>query len=170
MTNLLSDLYRHMEWADATVWAAVMNCERALADSKIRDTLYHIHMVQRAFVRVWRNEPRQSFPTFEETPAVMDWARSYYPEAFAHLQTLSNETLSKPMPVPWASMVERLLGHAPEITTVGDTVLQAALHSLYHRGQVNARLRELGGEPPLVDYIAWIWMGRPAADWTAVAR
>jgi len=40
-----------------------------------------------------------------------------------------------------------------------------ALHSLYHRGQVNARLREVGGTPPLVDYIAWLWFGRPAAEW-----
>ena len=35
-------------------------------------------------------------------------------------------------------------------------------HSTYHRGQVNARLREIGAEPPLVDYIAWLWFDRPA--------
>ena len=44
-------------------------------------------------------------------------------------------------------------------------MLQIPLHSLYHRGQVNARLREVGGEPPTVDYIAWMWLGRPAAEW-----
>jgi hypothetical protein len=27
------------------------------------------------------------------------------------------------------------------------------------------RLRELGVEPPLSDFIAWIWMDRPEADW-----
>jgi len=40
------------------------------------------------------------------------------------------------------------------------------MHSTHHRGQVNARLRELGGEPPLADFIVWLWWGRPAASWT----
>jgi hypothetical protein len=26
---------------------------------------------------------------------------------------------------------------------------------------VNARLREMGGELPLVDFIAWVWFGKP---------
>jgi len=44
-------------------------------------------------------------------------------------------------------------------------VLQVAMHSSHHRGQVARRLRELGVESPLTDYIAWIWMSRPVADW-----
>lgn len=36
----------------------------------------------------------------------------------------------------------------------------------YHRGQVNTWLRELGLEPPLVDFIAWVWFGKPAPDWS----
>jgi uncharacterized damage-inducible protein DinB len=39
------------------------------------------------------------------------------------------------------------------------------MHSGYHRGQVARRLREHGAEPPLGDFIAWVWMGRPEADW-----
>ena len=35
-------------------------------------------------------------------------------------------------------------------------------------GQINARLREIGGEPPLVDYIAWIWLGRPTVNWPSI--
>jgi hypothetical protein len=38
----------------------------------------------------------------------------------------------------------------------------------YHRGQVATRLRERGGEPPLTDFIAWIWMHRPAPDGESV--
>jgi hypothetical protein len=30
---------------------------------------------------------------------------------------------------------------------------------------VARRLRELEVEPPLTDYIAWVWTGRPEADW-----
>ena len=35
----------------------------------------------------------------------------------------------------------------------------------YHRGQNATRLRELGGEPPLTDFVAWLWKGRPDGKW-----
>lgn len=168
--NVLTDLYRHMEWADAAVWSSVLAQGSGRTDAKLREYLYHLHMVQRAFLRVWRGEPREApYPTFNDAQSLMLWGRAYYGEAFAHLESLRDENVSEPMPVPWAAMVERRLGRAPETTTIGETALQVALHSLYHRGQINARLRDIGGEPPLVDYIAWVWLGRPAADWPQVA-
>lgn len=167
--NTLTDLYRHMEWADAAVWTAVFASEKAQTDEKIRDCLYHLHVVQRAFLRAWRSEPRETpYPTFNDAESLMQWGRTYYGEAMQHLATLSDEKASAPMPLPWASMVEQRLGRAPEATTMGETVLQVALHSLYHRGQVNAQLRSAGAEPPLVDYIAWVWLGRPGADWPSI--
>lgn len=168
--NTLIDLYRHMEWADAAVWTAVLASEAARADSKLRDYFYHLHMVQRAFLRAWRGEPREDpYPTLDDAESLMAWGRTYYGEAFFNLESLSDAKLVEPMPVPWAAMVEKRLGYPPHVTTIGETVLQVALHSQYHRGQINARLREVGGEPPLVDFIAWIWLGRPSAEWAAIA-
>ena len=167
--HLLTDLYRHMEWADASVWAAVLDCDQGREDVKLRDSLYHLHVVQRAFLRTWRGEPRDApYPRFEDAHALMHWARSYYGDALAYVEALTDATAREAMPVAWAQMVEQMLGRAPATTTLGETVLQVALHSLYHRGQVNARLREVGGTPPLVDYIAWVWFGRPAAAWPSV--
>lgn len=164
--NALAELYRHMEWADASVWAAVLASEGGRSDPKLRDYFYHLHVVQRAFLRTWRGEARgEPYPTFDDATSLMLWGRTYYGEALDRLGRMSEERLSEPMPLEWASMVERALGRSPDVTTVGDTVLQVALHSMYHRGQINARLREVGGEPPPVDYIAWVWMGRPAPSW-----
>jgi uncharacterized damage-inducible protein DinB len=166
----LTDLYRHMEWADAAVWAAVLASEGGKTDAKLREYLSHLHVVQRAFLRLWRGEPRDApYPTFDDAPSLMLWGRTYYGEALAHLGTLSDEQAAKPLPVPWAAMVEQRLGRAPETTTIGETALQVVLHSMYHRGQITARLRGVGGEPPLVDYIAWVWLGRPAPAWPSVA-
>ena len=81
----------------------------------------------------------------------------------------SDQKLSEPMPLPWAAIVGDLFGRAPEMPTLGETALQVALHSTYHRGQINARLREVGGEPPLVDYIVWVFLGRPVAVWPAAS-
>jgi uncharacterized damage-inducible protein DinB len=36
---------------------------------------------------------------------------------------------------------------------------------MYHRGQVNTRIREVGGEPAAVDFINWIWLGKPDPEW-----
>jgi uncharacterized damage-inducible protein DinB len=164
--NGLTDLYRHMEWADASVWTAVLASEEAMADKKLRDYFYHLHMVQYAFLRVWRNEPRETpFPKFDETQPLRKWGQACYSEGFAYLQSVADAALAEPKPVPWAVMVEPRLGRKPEMTTLGDTLLQAAMHSQYHRGQVNARLKELGGDPPLVDFIVWVWLGRPAPVW-----
>jgi uncharacterized damage-inducible protein DinB len=146
----------------------VLADEAGQSDAKLRETLYHLHVVQRAFLRVWRSEPRETpYPTFDGALSLMRWGRTYYDEAMSHLEGLNDEQVAKAMPVPWAAMVEQRLGRAPEVTSVGETLMQVALHSTYHRGQVNARLRALDGEPPLTDYIAWIWLGRPAASWPA---
>jgi uncharacterized damage-inducible protein DinB len=164
--STLTDLYRQMEWADAVVWTSVLASDYAQADARLQEYLYHLHVVQAAFLRVWRGQPRETpYPTFTEAQSLMLWSRTYYGEVFAELEGLSDEKVSEALTVPWASMVEKRLGRTPEPTTIGETALQVALHSMYHRGQINARLRVLGAEPPLVDYIAWIWLGRPAADW-----
>ena len=162
----LTDLYHHMQWADAAVWTSVLASEDGPTDAQLRESLYHLHVVQRAFLRAWRGEPRETpYPTFADAVELARWARSYYDEVLPYLAAQEEEKLAEPMPLAWASMVEQRLGRAPHTTSIGDTLLQVTLHSLYHRGQVNARLRQIGGTPPLVDYIAWVWLGRPAAEW-----
>ncbi len=169
--DALLDLYRHMEWADAAVWTAVLAAGDGPSDPKIRGYLYHLHLVQRAFLRAWRGESRDTaYPTFDEAPGLMLWGQTYYAEAFQHLGTLNNEQLSEPWPLPsqWASIVANQFGREPDVTTLGETALQVALHSTYHRGQINARLRAIGGEPPTVDYIGWLFLGRPVAVWPKI--
>ena len=162
----LRNLYRHMEWADACVWSAVFKSEPAQADKKLRDYFYHLHLVQHSWLRAWRRESVDaSFPTFDDAESVREWGRTYYDEIFIHLGRLTDEEIAKPMQLPWAELVEKQIGRAPASISFAETMQQIPLHSLYHRGQINARLREVGGEPPTVDYIVWIWLDRPRADW-----
>lgn len=167
----LRDLYRHMEWADALVWRAVLASAEARANQKLREYLYHLHLVQWAWLRAWRCEPPDTpFPTFEDAPTLMLWGRSYYGQIAPHLDNLTDKKISETMQLPWADIVERELGRAPERTSTAETMLQIPLHSLYHRGQINMTLREVGGEPPGVDYIKWAWLGRPDANWDGVGQ
>lgn len=163
----LRDLYAHMEWADASVWRAVFASETAMTDQKVRETFHHLHLVQHAFLRAWRGEPPE-FPAFDNVQSVINWGRQYYAQVLPHFQKLTDEALREKMQLPWAEIVTRELGREPARITIGEAVLQVPLHSQYHRGQINARLRTVGGEPPRVDYIVWLWLERPAPDWSFV--
>lgn len=158
-----------MEWADALVWRAVMAFEVSQSDQKLRELFYHLHLVQRAFLRAWRGEPRDiPYPTFEDAKSLMKWGQSYYADASSQIAATTDEQIARILQLPWAEIVERELGRKPEQITIAETMLQVPLHSQYHRGQINARLRAVGGEPPRVDYVIWVWLGRPPADWSFI--
>lgn len=158
---MLPDLYAHMEWADAMVWRAVLASDAARNDKRVRDLLAHLHMTQRAFLSTWRKEPLayRDAGSFAHADEVLRSARQYY-AALGPLPQDSDD-LDRPMVMPWAQRYS----NGAQATTFRETLLQVPMHSTYHRGQVNARIREVGGKPPLVDYIAWLWLGRPPAEW-----
>jgi uncharacterized damage-inducible protein DinB len=154
-----------MHWADAEVWRTVLASAAARNDATLRSLLLHLHVVQRAFLSLW-TDAALTFPDVSEFPDVERlhaWAQPYYPDARAFLDGLDDEALARPVVMPWAEDLTKHLGRAPRTPTLGETIFQVTSHSTYHRGQVNARLRTVGGEPALVDYIAWIWFGRPSA-------
>lgn len=164
--NELMELAAHMEWADALVWSTTLQSGPARADERVKGWLFHIHTVQRAFTAIWRGASPElaSLASFADAPALAAWGRAGHADLRAVLSAADAAMLARTVELPWAGRaIERhaALGHP----TLAETARQVALHSMHHRGQVNARLRELGAEPPLVDYIAWIWRGRPAPPW-----
>lgn len=164
--ELILDLHLHMEWADATMWRAVLASGPAAADDDALERLRHIHLVQRAFLSVWRGEPVDRRGGEGLAPAELArWAQGGYGVARAHLAGVDNTLLGRPVEVPWTAEVGERLGFLPAPTTLGETALQVALHTAHHRGQVASRLRRLGVTPPLVDYIGWLWQGRPRPHW-----
>lgn len=166
--TVVRDLYLHMEWADARVWRAVLALPvEAPEDEALLRTMLHIHTVQRAFLSIWRGEEptfrkRSDFASVDELAL---WAREGHALLQAHLASVSSDDSSRDMLLPWAARISQVLGREPAPSTFADTILQVPMHSTYHRGQANARIRALGGEPPLVDYIAWVWGGRGEPKW-----
>ncbi len=165
LREFLVDQYRHMEWADASVWRAVLESERASTDEVLRERLHHIHMVQRLFLTVWRGEA-VDFCVGQDLRGqeLAEWAREYYPQARALLADPA-EDMDRPIVLPWAQQIADRLGFEPAVVTLRDAAAQVVAHTAHHRGQVTTRLRELGGSPPLIDFIAWAWRGRPEVVW-----
>lgn len=104
---------------------------------------------------------------FTDLPSLRRWGRDYHAMAGAFIRKLDTGKLDGPMVLPWADEYVEDLGRKAASTTLGETLLQVAMHSTHHRGQAAARLRAIGGAPPTTDFIMWAWLGKPPADWGA---
>jgi uncharacterized damage-inducible protein DinB len=164
----LIELAKHAEWADAVVWKAVLASEGACRDERIRILLYHVHLVQRAFQQMWRREELQ-YPepsAFPDLLTLARWGRDGHHALQAHLASMTEEDLGRELVVPWADEAPDFKAKLVAHPSVAQTVAQVILHSSHHRGQLNMRLREAGGQAESTDYISWIWQGRQAPDWS----
>lgn len=161
------DLYAHMNWADAATWRAVLACPQAETDPRLRDLCYHLHATQHAFLQIWSGVPI-AIPepaTFANLTAIAQWGFEYHQKATAYLDSIDESRFAQPVAIPWAKRVAAKIGKTPATATLAETMLQVVLHSTHHRGQATVHLREIGGEPHQTDFIAWVWLGKPAAEW-----
>lgn len=146
----LRDLFRHQQWADNLMLAAIRSHPGAAEDTDLRTRLHHIIGVQRGFLALVLERP---FDVAAEMkiPETFDGIAHRFEEAHADaaalLERLDTGALAEPMQMPWI----------PDLSLqVGQGLLQAVMHSQHHRGQCAMRLRELGATPPMVDYILWL--------------
>jgi len=161
VSSYLDELFAHQEWADAEHWRAFETHPAALADKAIRERLLHIHQVQYAFL--WITGPRttefalkklEDFPSMAE---MKQYARRYHAAADESLKGFDQVKLEELVEAPWFKPPAKLSRR--------QALTQAAMHSHYHRGQNATRLRELGGQPPMTDFIIWLRNGQPTAQW-----
>jgi uncharacterized damage-inducible protein DinB len=165
LPNYLDELFRHAAWADARVGRAVLTGEH---DDPTYRLLFHLHQVQHAFLSIWRGAEKAWFEEFSahpDLPAVVKWGREYHETVPSYLASVREADLNEVREVTWKRWVVKTIGHEPAPSTLAETMMQVSQHSTYHRGQVNLRLRERGIDPPLTDFIAWIWTGKPDPDW-----
>lgn len=160
-------LYDHMEWGDALLWSTVLAMEAAAADDFVMDSIVHLHLVQRAYLNLWRGE--QIVPVgkddFDSPSDARDWAREFYPAVRDFMAEAPPERLDEEIDTPWRSFIDERIGGPIAMATLRDMAFQVASHSVHHRAQINRRIRELGGEPPFIDYIGWVWSGCPDPEW-----
>lgn len=161
----------HMTWADVSVAKATLAATAARADDRLRQTLHHIHQVQHVFVQAWRGEPMslRALSEFPDTSDLLTWGRQAHGRVLDFLMEAPAGLWIREFREPWTSQFESRM-HAPAAPhTLGESVMQVMMHTAHHRGQACTRLRELGVEPPTVDFIVWLWGGRPDADGRIVA-
>ncbi len=160
LRHWLRDMIRHMEWADAEHWKALEKFPGGLNDLTIQKHLHHIHLVQHAFCSVvsekaptWKKQE-----DFRTAAGLKSWAKEQHANLEVFLKNATDSTLSYKVTVPWFK-------NPPLKITIAEALTQVTMHSHYHRAQNALRFRDIGGDPPLTDIIAWYWKGRPKAEW-----
>lgn len=166
ISSHLQRLVEHMEWADARIWSAVLALETAHADAVTRERLHHVHTVQRVYLGIWTGEPMDPLDESEipDLTSIRDWGREIHEGLSGFVGSLEREALDRVVDFPWADQLVDRWGEVGAVT-VAESVLQVVSHTTHHRGQIGARLRRLGGDPPLADFVAWLWQGRPDSRW-----
>lgn len=165
--DILTELLNHMEWADSVTWKTVLNCSNSKDDKNIKDLLLHYHTAQRKYFSIWQEKPFDfnDQSDFKNLTSILPLFMKYYKELNEFFRNLNNNKLDENIIYPNIDRIKKILGKIPASVNFTETVLQVVVHTSYHRGQVNKRLREIGGEPETSDFIAWAWLGKPDAVW-----
>ncbi len=165
--EILIELLKHMEWADSVAWNSIINFPSAGNDYRLKEILFHYHRVQQVYLQIWNKQAINGTYNYnqESSKSILNKVIRYYSNLNKFIDNIDKYDLDRIIIVPWADNLTKILGKPPEKVNLTETVLQVAVHSSHHRGQVNKRLRELGGEPKTIDLVAWGWMGKPKADW-----
>ncbi len=160
------NLLTHMEWADAHTWRAARAVPAAQTDDRLRWLFHHVHLVQHVYLQAWRGDPFvvTELSSYPDLDAIANWAHPYYPVAAAFGASVDDARLASEQQYPWANLIEAQF-KVIRPTTMSESAWQVFSHSTYHRGQIATRIREIGGEPPTIDFLAWVWGGRPEPQW-----
>jgi uncharacterized damage-inducible protein DinB len=124
----------------------------------LRKTLHHVVATQRAFLSLFLKrpfDPEKELRVPESFADVEASFRDAHREEIDYVNRLEETGLSRMLDLPWIG----------SRASVGDALLQVVMHSQSHRGQCAARLRAIGGNPPMTDFIIWI-EDRPAPGWS----
>jgi uncharacterized damage-inducible protein DinB len=150
---LLKDLARHQAWADAEHWKALHSNPALLEDPEIRKRLNHMAAAGEMLQTLARGEvPDRAGMKDRESMDEVEAAMRRAQESLS--ATIGSADLEKMIALPRGPK-------GPFEAPAGLLLLQALLHGQHHRGQNAARMRQLGVQPPMTDYIFWYALGRP---------
>ena len=150
MIPLFGRLFAHQAWADGAILSAVRGQAGAGEDEALRKGLHHIALVERGFLALFLERPFD-FQKEMQPPASLDELEERFREAHAEqaafVAGLTEADLERAIKPPWFPGLGLPLA---------DALMQVVMHSQGHRAQCAARLRALGGNPPMTDYIVWV--------------
>jgi len=159
MLGMLRDLVQHKAWASGALFAAIRKSDTASGDDALRALLHHIILANRFWLFSCLDRPiavEEESRVPGSLPGVADLFRTTHELEADWIAHAGESDLARRLEgplIPGGSC------------SVAQAYLQVCLHSQGHRSQCASRLRALGGEPPVTDFIVWL-MDRPQAQWS----
>jgi uncharacterized damage-inducible protein DinB len=142
--------FEHLQWADTALLSGVGQRAGAYDDEELRRLLHHILVVQRFFLSRFLDiafdyEGEKQIPeSLDRFTAILEQTHR---DEIAFVNGLDEGDLARTVDVP----------HWPEFRPcLRDLLMQVAMHSEHHRAQCATRLRALGGEPAITDYLMFV--------------
>jgi uncharacterized damage-inducible protein DinB len=159
---MFRDLFQHQAYADAAIVNAIRRHDTAARDEQLRVLLHHVLIAHRFWIHLSQGLP---FPVAAESdaPDSLDLLVAGYRDT----QEQEREWLARLTESDLARPLESEFFPGRRIP-MSEALMQVCLHSHGHRCQCATRLRQLGGEPPPLDFILWV-KDRPAPVWAESA-
>ena len=158
MTDNLAALFAYNRWADARMLDAcrLVPAEHYAAEiapgwASLRSTVAHIAGATDLWVRRFLGQPSDGFVPESELATPDDAARlmAQSQDALEHLAAeLTPEQLAAPF-------TYRNLRGQTNTAPLWAALRHVANHATYHRGQAASKLKRLGVEPPVTDFVFW---------------
>jgi uncharacterized damage-inducible protein DinB len=160
MIEHLRNLIRYEEWADAHFLRAWEQTSDAANDKEMLQRWEHVTAVQNAFCNTLKGS-EVTFSRHDEFPPILELKRrsqSIHDQLKKLLQEYTSEDLDQRVAIPWFP--------DPSITlTRMEAITQIVMHTQHHRAQNMTKLQTYGGKPGIVDWILWVFKGKPEAKW-----
>ena len=151
--ELLKELARYQRWADGEHWKLLHGNATLLEDTEIRKRLNHMAMAYEMLAGLARGEA-PDVAGMKERESIGELETTMRKATEGLERTLASVALEKMIALPRGPK-------GPFEAPAGVLLLQALMHSQHHRGQNASRMRELGVEPPMTDFVIWYAVGRP---------
>jgi uncharacterized damage-inducible protein DinB len=160
MIEHIRNLIRYQEWADAHFLQAWEETPDARSDKEMLQRWEHVTAVQNAFYNVLKgNEVK--FSRYDEFPPISELkerSESIHDQLKQLLQEYNSEDLDQRVMIPWIP--------DPAVTlTRMEAFTQIIMHTQHHRAQNMTKLQTHGGKPGVIDWIMWVFKGKPEAKW-----
>jgi uncharacterized damage-inducible protein DinB len=143
----LQEMARHQAWADAEYWKVFRGDARLVEDPGIRKRLNHMVTASEMLQMLARGET-PDFGQMKDRESAEDLEAAMQKAHEGLAATLASIDLDRIVKLPRGPK-------GPFEAPAGVLLLQALTHSQHHRGQNAARMRELGVNPPMTDYVVW---------------
>ena len=151
--ELLKEVARYQRWADGEHWKLLHGNATLLEDTEIRKRLNHMAIAYEMLAGLARGEA-PDVAGMKERESIGELETTMRKATEGLERTLASVDLEKMIALPRGPK-------GPFEAPAGVLLLQALMHSQHHRGQNASRMRELGVEPPMTDFVIWYAVGRP---------